>query len=91
MQKLISSKKAAVERMTPEVMAFIIIGILIAVGLVILGNLLSNSALTPEAKEAVNDTITAMIGFTTWFTIIVVLIAAGVLIFLLFRAMSGSR
>ena len=64
------------------VLIVVLIGILLGVGLVILGTLSTNSAITavPSAVLAINQTILALGTFGTWMGIIVLIIAAAIVI-----------
>lgn len=77
--------------MYPAVLTMVLLGILIGVGLTVLGNLSTSSGLTDTGGDAINDTITAISGFVTWFTIIVVIIAAAIIIGLVIKSFSGGR
>jgi len=64
------------------VLIVVLIGILLGVGLVILGTLQTNSAITavPTAVNAINLTVIALGTFGTWMGIIVLIIAAAIVI-----------
>ena len=76
--------------MYPAVLALILVAILIAVGVTVLGNLAASSGITKTGAEAVNDSIDAIVGFVTWLSIIVLVIAAAIIIGLVVRSFSGN-
>lgn len=73
-----------------QVLTFLIVGVLLGVAIVVLSNLATNQALTPEATNAVNSTIQAVDDFPTWFGIMVVVIAAGIIITLVLKGIGGA-
>ena len=66
----------------PVVLSILLIGVLLGVGLVILGTLQTNAAITSVtvATQAINLTTIALGTFSTWMGIIVLVIAAAVVI-----------
>lgn len=75
----------------PAILALVLAGILLGVGLTVLGNLSTSTGITSQASSAINTSITAIGGFATWFTVIVVIVAAAVIIGLVIRSFSGGR
>ena len=78
--------------MYPAVLTIVLIGVLLGVGLVILGTLQTNSAITavPSAVTAINQTVIALGTFATWMGIIVLVIAAAIVIGLVVNSFRRS-
>lgn len=68
--------------MYPAVLTIVLIGVLLGVGLVILGTLQTNSAITAvtPAVTAINATVVGLGTFASWIGIIVLVIAAAIVI-----------
>jgi len=77
--------------MYPAVLTLVLVSILLGVGLTVLGNLSTAGGISPAASTAVNSSITAIDDFVPWFTVIVVIIAAAIIIGMVIRSFSGSR
>jgi len=75
----------------PAVLTLVLVAILIGVGLTVLSNLESSSGMTDDAGRAINSSIEAIDDFVPWFTVIVVIIAAAIIIGMVIRSFSGSR
>lgn len=75
--------------MYPAVLTFVLVAILIGVGLTVLANLSSATGISGAASLAINNSITAIGGFVTWFSILVVIIAAAIIIGMVIRSFSG--
>jgi type II secretory pathway component PulF len=73
----------------PMILTLVLVGVLLGVGLTVLAKL--GETLTGTAGTKVNDTITAIGGFTTWLTIIVIVIAASVIISLVLKSFTGQQ
>ena len=71
----------------PAVLTFVLIAVLIGVGLYVLDTI--GSRLTGAGGDAVNDTRDAIATFVPWFSIIIVIIAAAIIIGLVVRSFSG--
>lgn len=74
---------------TSVVIAIVLAGVVLGIGLYILGSVMDQ--LTGEAETAVNSTITALGGFADWFTIIIVVAAAAIVLGLLFGVFGGMK
>lgn len=77
--------------MYPAVLTMVLIAILIGVGLTVLANLSTSTGITSDASTKINSSITAIGGFVTWFTVIVVIIAAAIIIGIVIKSFSGGR
>lgn len=77
--------------MYPAVLTFVLVAILLGVGLTVLGNLGNSAGITSAASAALNDSVTALDDFVPWFTVLVVIIAAAIIIGMVIRSFSGGR
>ena len=77
--------------MYPAVLTLVLVAILIGVGLTVLSNLEASSGVTDDAGRAINSSITAIDDFVPWFTVMVVIIAAAIIIGMVIRSFSGTR
>ena len=77
--------------MYPAVLTLVLVAILLGVGLTVLGNLGDAAGITSDASAAVNSSITAIDDFVPWFTVMVVIIAAAIIIGMVIRSFSGGR
>lgn len=68
------------------VLTLVLAGIILGIGLYVLNEVMGNMGAGSQAETAVNNTITALGGFSTWFTIIVVVAAAAIIIGLVMRS-----
>jgi type II secretory pathway component PulF len=75
--------------MYPAVLTLVLVSILIGVGLTVLSNLGNSSGISATANTSIQSSITAISGFTTWFTIIVIIIAAAIIIGMVIRSFRG--
>ena len=91
MRQLLRNKKGALGDLYPAIMTFVIVGILLGVGLIVLDNFLTNIDSSAEANTAVNDTIQALGDFSGWFGIIVVVICAAVILAIVLRSFAARR
>lgn len=69
----------------PAVLAIIMAVVLIAVGQIFLAKLMGAST-SVKANESINSTIDALGGFATWWPLIILAIAIGVVMFFILRA-----
>ena len=76
--------------MYPAVLVLVLIAILIGVGLTVLGNLSTSDGITSAASTRINTSITSIGGFVTWFAVIVVVIAAGIIIGIVIKSFRGA-
>jgi hypothetical protein len=74
---------------TSVVIAIVLAGVVLGIGLYILGSVMDQ--LTGEAADATNKTIVALGGFADWFTIIIVVAAAAIVLGLLFGVFGGMK
>ena len=75
----------------PAVLTLVLIGIVLGVGLIVLDEFLDETTAGSTAYTAVNDTITAIAEFPDWLEIIVIVIAAGIILAIVFRSLGGMR
>lgn len=74
------------------VLTFVLVGILLGVGLTVLGKMQSASGLTTDAVQGINATVNAIKSLPTdWFGVIVIIVAAVIIIALVFRGFGGGR
>lgn len=85
-------KKGQVNNVPAYVIAFVLIGLIVAVGLIVLDKFMGVSGLSTTAVTAVNDTINAISPITTdWLPIIVIVAIVGVLLALILGAFAFYR
>ena len=77
--------------MYPAVLTLVLVAILLGVGLTVLGNLSTAGGISATASTAVNSSILAIDDFVPWFTVLVVIIAAAIIIGMVIRSFSGTR
>jgi len=82
-------KEMKLQDMYPAVLTLVLVAVLIGVGLTILGNLSTSSGISTDASTKVNESVTAIGNFVTWFSIIIVVIAAGIIIGIVIKSFSG--
>jgi hypothetical protein len=58
----------------------VVIGIMLAIGLVVLSELKDTSSIDGEAETALNDTINAIAEVPGWLTIIVIVVIAAIIL-----------
>jgi len=87
-----NNKKGAIfGNLYNTVLGFLVLAILIAVTLVVLVTMGTNSSIEGTAAEtSINETIDAVDDIPGWFGIMVVVIIAGALIFLVTRGIGGG-
>ena len=90
MQKLknfIKSKKGTLGLgdIYPAVLTFVLIGIVLGIGLFVLAGVMDEIT-DATAAAAVNSTIAALASFADWFTIIIIVLAAAIIIGLVMRS-----
>lgn len=75
----------------PAVLTFVLIGVLIAVGVLVLSTIMANSTVagTEEAVDAVNYSIQALATFGPWLGIIALVIVAAIVIGVLIKSFTG--
>lgn len=83
--KKMTKKGVSIGEIYPAVLAIIMAVTLIAVGQIFLGELMGASAST-EANTSINKTIIALGNFATWWPLIILAIAIGVVMFFILRA-----
>ena len=69
----------------PAVLTFVLIGIVLGIGLYVMSEV-SAEISDPTAANAVNATIDALASFADWFSIIVIVLAAAIIIGLVMRS-----
>jgi len=74
----------------PAVLLLVLIGILLGVGLTVLAQLGNSAGISTAANTSIQNTITAIGNFPTWFTIIVVILAAAVIIGVVMKSFGGQ-
>lgn len=82
--------KKGVTSLLGNIMTFVLIGILLGVGLLVLDKFKDQTTEDTEARDAVNKTIQALGDFSDWFAIIVVVIAAAVILAIVIRSFRGA-
>ena len=75
----------------PAILSLVLAGILLGVGLTVLSNLATSTGMSAPAAAAINTSITAIGGFSTWMTVIVVIVAASIIIGLVIHSFSGGK
>lgn len=76
--------------MYPAVLTLVLVAILLGVGLTVLGGLKTGGAMTAAANTSLDTSITAIGGFGSWFSIIVVVLVAAIIIGLVIHSFSGK-
>lgn len=64
------------------VTALVLLGVVLVVGFLILGGVMDSSSVTGDAQDAVNETIQALAEIPGWLPVIVIVIIAGILLFI---------
>ena len=90
LKKLYANKKAAMGLgdMYGVVMLFVMVGILVGIGTYVVAQVQAKLTANSTAYNASGNAITALYDFSTWFAIIVVVIAAAIIIGLVVRSFS---
>ena len=80
--KMFSSKKGVIDNLIPLVIGLVVIGVVLAVGFLIMSNIASNTAVAaePNATRAIQTTITAMAGIPGWLGVIIIVVIGALLI-----------
>ena len=74
------------------VLALVMVGLILGVGLVVLSNFASTSGVSGDAETAINSTISAMTPIaSTWLPLIVTITVLGIIIAIVMGAFSGSN
>jgi uncharacterized protein involved in cysteine biosynthesis len=80
-------KKGQVSNIPQYVISFILIGLIVAVGVVVLDKFMGVSGLSTKAVDALNSTIDAVTPITTdWLPILVIVAIVGVVLMLILGA-----
>ncbi len=69
----------------PAVLTFVLVGIVLGIGLYVLSEVEYEVTAT-AASTAINDTVSALGDFATWFSIIIIVLAAAIIIGLVVRS-----
>lgn len=72
----------------PSVLAIIMACILIAVGMIFLAKLMDANTSSATANTSINKTIVALGDFATWWPLIILALAIGVVMFFIIRSFS---
>jgi len=92
LRSLIKNKKGlGLGDLYPAIMTLVLVGILLGVGLIVLDKFLETGAMSQTANSSVNETIKALGDFSGWFSIIVVVIAAAIILGLVLRSFASRR
>lgn len=83
MQKARTMRKGNLDMIQSAVWSIVLIGIFIGLGVLFLAGM-DDATDNAVASEALNDTITAIVGFITWLPTIVTVVVIAVVLFLLF-------
>jgi len=75
----------------PTVLTFVLIGIVLGIGLYVLNEFLGKMGTSTHAYNATNETIVALGDFSGWFSIIIIVIAAAIIIGLVMKSFTGGR
>ena len=80
--KMLTSKKGVIDQLMPVIIALVSIGVVLAVGFLILSSVKSNSKVAADynASQAVGSTVTAMADIPGWLPIIIITIIGALLI-----------
>ena len=69
----------------PAVLTFVLVGIVLGIGLYVLAEV-EYEVTAVQASTAINSTISALASFATWFSIIIIVLAAAIIIGLVVRS-----
>jgi len=89
---MLQNKKGAlgIGDMYPTILAFVLVGIVLGIGLYVLSEFMGQMTVNSTAETAVNDTINALGDFSTWFAIIIIVIAAAIIIGLVMKSFTSK-
>ena len=80
-----------VEDLYGFVLALVLIGLILGVGLITLSKFGATSAITADASEAINDTISALKDIaTSWFSLIVTIVVLSIILGLVISSFGGA-
>ena len=90
LRKITSNKRGQIGGLSGGVLAIVVVGILVAISMYILtqigGNLPDNSA----AANATTDIVEQLVDFVPWLGIILLVLAAGIVLFFVIRSFGGK-
>ena len=91
MKSMFSNKKGlGLGELYPAVLAIVLIGIVLGIGLYVLSEVESNVG-GGQASTAINSTITGLAGLATWIAVIVVVIAAAIVLGIVISSFGRTR
>lgn len=74
------------------VLLVVLIGMILGVGLIVLGNFSTTSGITSTASTAINNTITALTPIaSTWLSLIVTVAVLAIILRLVLKSFGGGR
>ena len=86
MQKLSKKGQLSMQNLGSVVTVFVVVGLLLGVGLYVLQNFYDKLTSTSQSAISTNETIWALGTFSSWFSIIITVVAAAVILGIVFRA-----
>lgn len=85
------NKKGNIGQLFPTVMALVLVGVLMGAGLMILGKFKGTLTASSAEANATGEVITAIGSLASdWLPILVVVIAAGLVIYILLKSFGGK-
>ncbi len=87
---MFNKKGMGIGDLYPAVLALVLVGIVLGIGLTVLNSFLGQLNSTTAAYTAVNNTIIGIATFPTWISIIVTVIAAAIILGLVLHSLAGG-
>lgn len=80
--KMFANRRGVLDNLIPLVIGLVVIGVVLAVGFLIMSNIASNAAVAadPNATRAIGLTTTAMAGIPGWLGVIIIVVIGALLI-----------
>jgi type II secretory pathway component PulF len=86
----ITSKRGQLGGLSGGVLTIVVVGILVAISMYILTSIGDNLTDNSAAQNATNDIVTQLTDFVPWLGIILLVLAAGIVLFFVIRSFSGK-
>jgi type II secretory pathway component PulF len=86
----ITSKRGQLGGLSGGVLTIVVVGILVAISMYILTSIGDNLTDGSAAQNATNDIVTQLTDFVPWLGIILLVLAAGIVLFFVIRSFSGK-
>jgi len=90
LRKITSSKRGQLGGLSGGVLAIVVVGILVAISMYILSQIGDNLPDNSAAANATGDIVDQLVSFVPWLGIILLVLAAGIVLFFVIRSFSGK-